>query len=233
MLLVYDNEFLTDTSVRIARSRLGTLPARGAVTIGTTLRVGHYNGRCGEARITGCTATTVDLAVTLSESPPPKRRLTLILALPRPKFLARIVRAVTGLGVPDVYLIPSWRVDKSYWKSPRLQRHKLDDYIRDGLQQAGDTIPPAIHVRRLFRPFVEDEAALLCREATALVAAPDGPAEGPAVLPQPCVLAIGPERGFTPFERELFCSNGFSCVRFSRRILTVEQAAIALCARAP
>jgi hypothetical protein len=46
--------------------------------------------------------------------------LTVVLALPRPKMLRRILRALAEVGVKELHLINSYRVEKSYWQSPLL-----------------------------------------------------------------------------------------------------------------
>ncbi len=69
---------------------------------------------------------------------PTKLPVHLIVALPRPKVLRRLIMDSVTLGVERISLIHSYRVDKSYWQTPFLQQ--IDNYVTLGLEQAGDTI---------------------------------------------------------------------------------------------
>ena len=88
------------------------------------------------------------------EAIPAKLPVHLILALPRPKVLRRIIMDAVTLGVERISLIHSYRVDKKLLAKPILQQ--LDDYVTLGLEQAGDTISPEIQMYKRFKPFVED-----------------------------------------------------------------------------
>ena len=105
------------------------------------LKVGQIGGYLGVAQIAQMTADQLVLShVRLDTLPPPKLNLTVILALPRPKVLRRLVMDMTAMGVNRIILINSYRTDKSYWSSPLL--NKIDKYIIEGLQQGIDTVPP-------------------------------------------------------------------------------------------
>src|SRR6185369_12709721 len=129
-------------------------------------------------------------------------------ALPRPKVLHRVVASASSLGVKRIVLINAWRVEKSYWKSPRLA--DLRDAAILGLEQAKDTILPQIELRRLFRPFVENELPSLARGTRALVAHPGAAAECPRAVAEPVTLAIGPEGGFIAEEIASLARAGFT-----------------------
>src|SRR5439155_24423444 len=103
----------------------------------------------------GREAEALEWELALERDPLALLPLTLVLALPRPKVLNRVIAGAVSLGVKRIFLINAWRVEKSYWKSPRLDH--LHDQAILGLEQAKDTILPQIDTRRLFRPFVEDE----------------------------------------------------------------------------
>ena len=80
--------------------------------------------------------------------------MTLVLALPRPKMLRRILRNVAELGVAELHLINSFRVEKSYWQSPVLGESSVENYLMQGLEQARDTILPEVSCHRRFKPSV-------------------------------------------------------------------------------
>ncbi len=193
-------------------------------SIGDTLRVGRLNGLAGSALVESITGQELRLRVTLDKQPPPKLPLTLILALPRPKMLRRILRSVCELGVEHLIIINSYRVEKSFWQTPALEPAAIKSALIDGLQQARDTHLPRVELKRLFRPFVEDELALVIGTRQALVAHPGGTASQKTVSWVPSVLAIGPEGGFIDYEIKLLQQTGFATLAYGPRVLRVENA---------
>ncbi len=183
----------------------------------------------GLATVTHTSDSVTELDVNLTADPPDPLPLTLILALPRPKSLKRIIQGITAVGIKDLYLIGSWRVEKSYWHSPVLNDSTLCRHLKLGLEQAGDTRMPTITQRRYFRPFVEDEIPALIKDTLALVAHPHTSSPlVPVRKHQHITLAVGPEGGFIPFELDLMQKQGFQAISLGQRILGVEQAIPAL-----
>ena len=124
--------------------------------INNSIKIGQLGGNLGVARIAHMTDTTITLdKVTLTQPPPPKLGVSVILALPRPKVLRRLIIDMTALGVNDIILVNSHRSQKSYWQSPLLKR--VPEFIQEGLQQAVDTIAPNVYFKKRLRPFVEDD----------------------------------------------------------------------------
>lgn len=124
--------------------------------INDPIKIGQLGGNLGVARIAHMTDTTITLdKVTLTQPPPPKLGVSVILALPRPKVLRRLIIDMTALGVNDIILVNSHRSQKSYWQSPLLKR--VPEFIQEGLQQAVDTIAPNVYFKKRLRPFVEDD----------------------------------------------------------------------------
>jgi RsmE family RNA methyltransferase len=128
------------------------------------------------------------------------------------------------MGIREIDLINSWRVEKSYWESPRLSDENLRFQSILGLEQAGDTILPTIRLHRLFKPFVCGELPEIAAGRMALLAHPGSAQEVPRHIKQPVVLAIGPEGGFIEREAETFQQIGFTPVNLGERILRVETA---------
>ena len=113
---------------------------------GDRLKVGSLQGNLGSAVIEGVSDTQLKLTdIILDILPPSKLDLTVILALPRPKVLRRLIMDMTAIGVREIILVNSYRTDKSYWQSPMLAR--IDEFVREGLQQGVDTIPPLIQLK--------------------------------------------------------------------------------------
>jgi RsmE family RNA methyltransferase len=182
-------------------------------------------------RIEHVDGDALEMDVRLETEPLEPLPLRLILALPRPKVLNRTIAAAASMGIREIDLINSWRVEKSYWKSPRLSDENLRMQSILGLEQSGDTILPTIRLHRLFTPFVRGELSVEIGNKMALLAQPGSAIEAPRHADQSVVLAIGPEGGFIDREVETFQEIGFTSVSLGPRILRVETAIACLVGR--
>lgn len=190
---------------------------------GDTLKVGVRDGQRYLTEVQSITAQQIMLRPIQAENVPNKVPVHLILALPRPKVLRRMIMDAVTLGVERLSLIHSYRVDKSYWQSPFLQQ--LDDYVTLGLEQAGDTIVPEIQLYKRFKPFVEDVLpTLITEQRPAYVAHPYAEQSMPHAIAHGCNLIVGPEGGFIPYEIELLKKNGCQAMSLGNRILRTETA---------
>jgi RsmE family RNA methyltransferase len=223
LLLLFPEDFITETRVKVIGRRRDEIARIG----GDTLRVGVINGRCGTGKIIG----PGELDVHLDSDPPPPIPLTLVLALPRPKVLNRVIAGAASMGIKRIFLINAWRVEKSYWKSPRLSADNIRMQCILGLEQARDTVMPQVELRRFFRPFVDEELPAIAKGTLALVAHPGAAAECPRDVKRAVTLAVGPEGGFIAEEVASLERVEFQAVNFGPRILRVETAIPALVGR--
>lgn len=211
--------------VRVSGRQLTHLHDVHRAQLGDSLRVGQLHGKLGQATVSELTAHYAELDVTLADQPPPKAGITLLLALPRPKMLKRIVQMVTTLGIDELVLLNSYRVEKSYWQTPFLKAEALHEQLLLGLEQAGDTIPPTITLAQRFKPFVEDELPALLQGKQGFVAHPTQDALAcPSDLDEKLLITIGPEGGFIPYEFEKLQAAGLQAIHLGPRILRVETA---------
>lgn len=197
---------------------------------GDQLRVGVLNGLLGMAKVLRIYGPgELELEVTLDTDPPKPLPLTLLLALPRPKVLRRVLQSATTLGVKQIYLLNSYRVDKSYWQTPLLAEEAVHEQLLLGLEQARDTLLPQVHLRQRFKPFVEDELPELVKGKTCFTAHPAPDAlPCPSSVKEDSVLAVGPEGGFIQYEVNKLNEAGFETIGLGPRILKVETAIPAL-----
>lgn len=198
---------------------------------GDTLKAGMLNGNTGLATVISIDETQVTLETDFNQPPPAPLPLTMVLALPRPKMLKRTLQTITSMGVKQIYLINAYRVDKSYWSSPVLQPESLHEQLLLGLEQCNDTLLPEIHLRKRFKPFVEDELPQIAANTRALVAHPYNAIACPAAADTPTTLAVGPEGGFIAYEVEKLQEAGLTAMHIGPRILRVENAVPVLLAR--
>jgi RsmE family RNA methyltransferase len=155
----------------------------------------------------------------------------LVLALPRPKVLSRVIETAASFGVRRIDLVNAWRVEKAYFSSPRLGGEALLAHARLGCEQGGHGWLPDIAVHPRFVSFVDQELGPRPGDLR-LLAHPSSPTwleQVPPVGPEaPVTVAIGPEGGWIDREVESLLGQGFLPVAISRRILRVESAVAAV-----
>jgi len=198
--------------------------------VGDSLTIGEIGGNIGKATIAQINNNEVTLRdIILDKKPPTKLDLTVILALPRPKVLRRLIMDMTSLGINKLIIVNSYRTQKSYWQSPLLER--IDEFVFEGLQQAIDTVPPVIEFKKYFKPFVEDEFPTLL--GNAVIAHPYATQSWKSYLDEakcksnnsdnmPKILCIGAEGGWIEYEVDLLCLHGCKAVSLGERILRTE-----------
>ena len=231
ILILREADFTGPDRVRLTGRALRHVTEVHRAAVGDDLAVGLLGGLMGRGTVTRLDAEALEMEVRLDQPAPPKLPLTLVLALPRPKVLNRTLAAATSLGVARICLVNAWKVEKSYWKSPRLEEGNLLLQRILGLEQARDTQLPELHLRRLLRPFAEQELPALIAGSRALLAHPGSPEACPRRVDGPVTLVIGPEGGFLPAEVDLLTRSGCSPVHLGERILRVETAVAALVGR--
>ncbi|RLQ23804.1 16S rRNA (uracil(1498)-N(3))-methyltransferase [Seongchinamella sediminis] len=231
LLLFSDRDRGDSGLLRIAGPRLQHLLQVHGKAAGESLRVGEINGMTGSATIVSIDRQAAVLDPVLTTPPPDKLPLTLVVALPRPKMLRRILRTVAELGVAELHLVNTYRVEKSFWQTPVLAAATIRHYLLEGLEQSRDTVLPPVHCHRRFKPFVEDMLPGLAEGRKALLAHPGDHPPCPRGISGPALLAIGPEGGFIPYEVEKLQAAGCEPVSLGPRILRVETAVTALLGR--
>lgn len=224
LIILFEKDFVKNNTVRLKDRRLKHVLSVHRANLGDTLKVGLLNNKMGKGLITKLNDEEMEMEVELIDSSPSPLNVQLILAMPRPKALKRIIQDVTTMGIKQIYIIKTWRVEKSFWSSPVLKEDILLENMILGLEQGKDTILPKIEVVKLFKPFVEDSIPDIIKGTRAIVAHPGSQKESPRNIKDPVSLAIGPEGGFIPYEVEMLEKQGFESVNLGERILRVETA---------
>ena len=230
-ILLLDSEQITGTTANISGRHLQHLQTVQKLSIGDSLRVGEVNGLMGTGTLVKLDNQSATLELDLHTSAPIALPLTLVLALPRPKMLRRILQMVASMGIKRIHLINSTRVEKSFWQSPFLTPESLKEQLILGLEQAVDTQLPEIVQHKLFKPFVEDQLKDVIAYTRAFVGHPTAAETCPINMDEPTTLIIGPEGGFIPYEIEKLEEQGVEAVTIGERILRVETAVPALISR--
>jgi len=224
LVLLFEDDFVADDRAILRGRRLEHVANVHRAAVGDELAVGVAGGRMGRGRVLRMAPESLELEVALERDPPPPIGIALVLALPRPKVLNRVIASATSMGIKQIELINAWRVEKSYWSSPRLAPENLRLQSILGLEQARDTILPSISIHRFFRAFAEESLPELARGTRALAAHPPARTPCPRDVREPVTLAIGPEGGFIDEEIASLERAGFETVSMGERILRVETA---------
>ncbi|MGS2723806.1 16S rRNA (uracil(1498)-N(3))-methyltransferase [Porticoccus sp. GXU_MW_L64] len=231
-LLLIEQKDLTGTDrALISGRRFQHMLEVHRVNTGDSLKAGLVNGDMGTATVLNLNDQQAELQLHLNQPPPPPLPTTVVLALPRPKMLRRVLQTVAAMGVKQLYLINSYRVEKSFWQSPFLQTDAIREQLILGLEQACDTALPQVQLRQRFKPFVEDELPAIAANTRALVAHPKNAGACPVNITDTTTLAVGPEGGFIDYEVEKLAECGFTAVSLGPRILRVETAVPVLLSR--
>jgi 16S rRNA (uracil1498-N3)-methyltransferase len=232
IILLDTNDFTGNSKVSIRDRRaehiINVLHAKS----GQCLKVGMINGNIRHGTCISTNKNCVEIEVdNFNILPPPPLPVTLIVAMQRPKTMKKIIQSATAMGVKKIFIIETWKVEKSYWTSPLLTQEKLEEQLRLGLEQSGDTIMPQITIKKRFKPFVEDELPTITAGSLGLVAHPDSTMKCPHQIDGQITVAVGPEGGFTEYEINKMSDIGLKPVTLGIRTLRSEFAVTALLAK--
>ncbi len=201
---------------------------------GKILRVGLLNGPLGSATVLECQADHCLLEVEFEEQTPPRPLNSLVLAIPRPKSLKKLLPEVTAFGLDKLFLTRTWRVARPFLTAPILNEENYLPLLHDGLMQSRLSQLPELHRCGRFNECLEYFQKAPTNDERRLVAHPSATTPLSQISlgrDTPVTLAIGPEGGFIPQEVDGLANAGFVPVSMGPRILRVETACVALLAQ--
>jgi 16S rRNA (uracil1498-N3)-methyltransferase len=193
---------------------------------GDSFDAGIINGPMGKALLLARDDAGLVLRFTPTGEPPPLDAISLIVGLPRPQTARKVLQEAAALGVQAMHFVLCERGEPGYarsslWSSGEWRRHLIA-----GAEQAFSTrIPEVSCGARLVDAVAELPSIDGCRLALDNYEAPLSLGRSPVALP--AVLALGPERGWSPPERALLRKAGFGFVHLGPRVLRVETACVA------
>ncbi len=222
--------------------------------VGQTLKTGVLDGPIGTSVIDRIEGNAVTVRCT-HETPSLAPWLDLILAPPRPRAMKRLLPQLASLGVRRIVLVGAEKVEKAFWGAQLLKEEIYRPLLIDGLQQAGTTIVPTIHIAKNFKHFLDFQFNSDFGGQSPLIVAHPSPLRGqspalrgqspaiggqspaisrgqtPNVRGLSPVLAVGPEGGWTDEEVARLEDKGFGRMSLGPRILRTDTALIALISR--
>lgn len=200
---------------------------------GDIVRVGIVDGPTGKGHIVSISRREVILEINAGGPIPAIPLTDLILALPRPIMLKRVLAQASALGVGRIFLINANRVEKSFFNATMIKQHDFAEHLIHGLEQGMDTRLPEVTIHERFRPFCEDLLPTIINDyPVRLIAHPDTDQflfdAAPNPANQRAILAIGPEGGWVDFEIDKFKNQELIPFSMGSRILRVDSAVPAL-----
>lgn len=199
------------------------------------IEVGLLNGPTGKAEIIDIDKVHVKLKIVkINETNSLEPRIDIICALPRPQALKKVLSTAATMGVQNLYLIRSEKVEKSYFHSRLLEKENYLKYLIEGLSQGKRTQLPSISVHKKFKHFIENNFPVEYNKPIKLLAHTTEDIylnQLRVDKKQHYVIAIGPEGGWNDFEILFMVKNGFQEFKLSKNILRVETAVTAALAQ--
>ena len=153
---------------------------------------------------------------------------------PRPIQIRRLLRDLSSLGVEAIDLFGAELGEKSYRDTKLFDDGGARAALIEGAAQARDTAIPALSVFARMEDWLDKrpwEMSPQKRATPLLIAAdnvrPEGAMSRITPTKRPVVAAIGPERGWSDRERDLFEASGFLRLSLGGRALRTETACVA------
>ena len=141
---------------------------------GHSVRVGLLDGPLGVGTVEAASDGQVTLRCAFETETPPRPRVDVLLALPRPKVMRRLWAQLAALGVGRIILTNAERVERHYFDTHILTEACYRPLLIEGLQQARDTRLPLVSIHRQFKILIEDHLDDLFPSGTRIVADPGG-----------------------------------------------------------
>lgn len=233
LILLEEHDRQDSSCVTLSDARAAHMLNVLRVAPGQTVRVGLLDGPFGMGTVQIVDDGRVSLRCVFETETPPRPRVDLLLALPRPKVMRRLWAQLAALGVGQIILTNAERVERHYFDTHVLTEACYRPLLIEGLQQARDTRLPLVSIHRRFKILVEDHLDDLFTSGVRLVADPSGTASIASALAdcrERVLLAIGPEGGWNDFELRLLEAHGFRGVGLGPRTLRADTACTALLA---
>ncbi len=222
--------------VRLDGRRMTHLRKVLRVVVGQSIRAGILRGATGLLWVESLDAEAITLRFQADAEAEGESawepKIDLVLALPRPKVLSRVLRAAASFGVGRIDLINAWKVEKSYFDSPRLRPERLRADLISGCEQGAHTWLPDLELHPLFVDWIaalgpsSEEGVRIFADLGSRRSLVDLPG-----LERRAVVAIGPEGGWIEAERESLEAAGFLRASLGHAILAVPEAVTAALAQ--
>lgn len=230
-LILEKSDFISQDCVRISGRRFIQLTEVIKSPLGKLCKAGLLNGNTGTAEVCAVETDSLVLKVNLNTPPPPPAPVRLAIALQRPQTFMKVLHIAVTMGVKEILFFHSFKVEKSYWQSPRIAPEAFRKELIEALEQCGDTVLPEISFCRSFKDFADEALPEFSAGTVMLTAHPAGTLPVERKAGESVTLIVGPEGGFTDYEITRLTGSGAKTVTLGARVLRTEYAVAALLGR--
>ena len=179
---------------------------------------------------------SVNYTLNCFDPPPERLRLRIAVSFVRPIQMRRLLRDLSNIGVSFIDIFTADTCEKSYRDTKLLTDGGSYAALLEGAVQARDTLLPSLTLYESADMWLEKRPWDKINEnrIPLLIAMDNERAEGSLFnitqTSRPAVIAIGPERGWSDRERNLFEKAGFLRLSMGERALRTETACTAAAA---
>ena len=193
---------------------------------GDTFDAGVINGPRGKATFVEAREDALVLSFEWADEPRAAvEDIVLILGMPRPQTARKVLEEATALGVIAMHFVKTERGEPGYATSKLWTTDEWYRHVIAGAQQAFITRLPVVTFTHDLHSLMDVEVKYGTRLALDNYESPRR--LGEVDMATPVLVAVGPERGWSPQERELLRASGFQFVHMGERVLRVETAVVA------
>jgi len=171
--------------------------------------------------------------------------VTLLIGTPRPPVAKRILRDMSAIGLSDIIFCSTDLNEKSYLTSKLWRDGLWKDAVIDGAMQGKSIFLPEIHTALTLNQGIEITDSIIntdrinhsehvkiafdnaedCKKFNREISEEIKKIKKQTGKEKPeIIFAVGPERGWSNKERDLFDKNGFTRLRLGERVLRSETA---------
>ncbi len=227
-ILIEQSELGDEGELRLADDRAWHIRKVLRSEVGDDLRLGVIDGPTGLARVTSIGDGCVSLKAALSTPAILPRPLSVLLAVPRPRMINRILSSLASMGVARIWLTGSDRVEKSFFDSHALDPDTMRSHLVEGLMQSGRlTHLPETRIHPDLAAAVEGLCDRCEGSSRVLFDLSTEQRLTELNVGTETVIAIGPEGGWTSSELGLMQEQGFELCSMGDEIYRTDVACVA------
>ena len=239
ILLFHTPEFCAaanSAEIRLHDSRMRYVLERHDIKeVGITVKAGVIETNLGRATLLA--RSPQELVFRYEVDPafriPDRSNITIIVGVPRPQTVKKIIQIAVSFGIQAVHFVPFEKTVKSYLSSKVWKTDALNSELFEALEQAGDVYGPLITLHQRSEDFFSAHPEFITNNNakkiifdgrdTATFQQRKAAIRNDESMP-PIILVFGPEAGFTEFERSYFQKKNFSMISLNERMLRLEHA---------
>ncbi len=196
--------------------------------VGTKVFVGFVNADRARAEVLALEPDgSVELQVIATEPAPAALPVQLLIGLPRPHTAKRILFEAASMAVSAIHFFEAARGEPSYAQSSLWTSNEWRERLRLGTEQSFGTHIPDVTIAPDLQTAISQLPVAAARIALDNYEAGTSLGQALPVDAGSVQIALGPERGWSPEERDIFRKNGWKLAHLGPHVLRTETACTA------